>query len=171
MRRTLPALLACLCIAGCGGGSSDRAASTTKTSTTTTTTAVNATAQLEQGVRRAITLNGELSNWVLWHNSIPIWAARSTGGPALAALRSAAAARRHEHLQMLGVSPQFHVISITLSPSFSQAVAVVTVKGEVVPYRQGKRLGHAIKETERARLHLRRVGAGPTFVVWKVESA
>jgi hypothetical protein len=72
---------------------------------------------------------------------------------------------------MRGVSPQFHIISITLSPSFAQAVAVVTVKGEVVPYRNGKRLGRGIKETERARLHFRRVGSGSTFVVWKVEAA
>jgi hypothetical protein len=170
MRRTLPALLACLLIAGCGGGSS-RIASTTNTSTTTATTTVSPTAQLEQGVRRAIALNAELSNWVLWHNSIPPWAARSTDGPALAALRSASAARRRQHLQMLGVSPHFQVISITLSPSFTRAVAVVQVKGEVRPYRNGKLLGHGIKETERARLQLHRVGTASTFVVWKVEAA
>ncbi len=169
MRRTLLALLVCLLIAGCGGGGS-HTASTTTTSTTTTTT-VNATAQLEQGVRRAIALNSELSNWVLWHNVIPTWAARSTGGPALAAMRSAAAGRRHEHLQMRGVSPQFHVVSVTLSPSFTQAVAVVLVKGEVRPYRHGKLLGHAIKVNEKARLHLRRAGTASTFVVWKVEAA
>jgi hypothetical protein len=169
MRRALPALLACALLAGCGGASHNTT-STTRPSTTSTTVP-NATAQLEQGVRRAITLNSELSNWVLWHNVIPTWAARSTAGPALGALRSAALARRHEHLQMRGVSPQFHIISITLLPSFSQAVAVVTVTGEVVPYRKGKRLGRAIKETERARLHLRRLGVGPMFVVWKVEAA
>jgi uncharacterized protein YceK len=169
MRRTLLALLVCLLIAGCGGGGS-HTASTTTTSTTTTTT-VNATAQLEQAVRRAIALNSELSNWVLWHNVIPTWAARSTGGPALAALRSAAGGRRHEHLRMRGVSPQFHVVSVTLSPSFTQAVAVVLVKGEVRPYRHGKLLGHAIKVNEKARLHLRRTGTASTFVVWKVEAA
>jgi hypothetical protein len=170
MRRALPALLACALIAGCGGGGSD-APGKPKASTTTPTTTVNATAQLEQEVRRAIALNSELSNWVLWHNVIPRWAARSTGGPALAALRSAAATRRHEHLQMLGVSPHFHVVSITLSPSFTQAVAVVLVKGEVRPYRRGKLLGHAIKVDEKARLDLRRTGAASTFVVWKVEAA
>jgi hypothetical protein len=169
MRRTLPALLACLLIAGCGGAGNT--ATTTKTSTTTAATTVNATAQLEQGVRRAIALNSELSNWVLWHNVVPTWAARSTGGPALTALRSAAAARRHEHLQMRGVSPQFHVVSVTLSPSFTQAVAVVLVKGEVRPYRHGKLLGHAIKVNEKARLHLRRTDTASTFVVWKVEAA
>jgi hypothetical protein len=115
MRRTLPALLACALLAGCGGGGSD-ARSKTMTSTTTAATTVNATAQLEEGVRRAIAMNSELSNWALWHNVIPTWAARSTGGPALAALRSAAATRRNEHLQMLGISPQFHVISVILAP-------------------------------------------------------
>lgn len=169
MRRTLPALLACLLVAGCGGGSSHTASTTT--STTSITTTVSPTAQLEQGVRLAVALNSELSNWVLWHNVIPTWAARSTGGPALAALRSAAAARRHEHLQMRGVSPQFQVVSVTLSPSFTEAVAVVLVKGEVRPYRHGKLLGHAIKVNEKARLHLRRIGSASTFVIWKVEAA
>jgi uncharacterized protein YceK len=170
MRRAMSALLACALLAGCGGAGS-HTTSTTKASTTTATTPISATAQLEQGVRHAITLNSELSNWVLWHNIIPTWAARSTGGPALTALRSAAAARRHEHLQMLGVSPQFRVVSITLSPSFTQAVAVVLVKGEVRPYRHGKLLGHAIKVNEKAQLDLRRTGTTSTFVVWKVGAA
>lgn len=169
MRRTLPALLACVLIAGCGGAA-HHAASTTTATTTTSSATLSPTAQLEQGVRRAIALNGELSNWVLWHNSVPSWAARSTGGPALAALRSAAATRRSGHLQMLGVSPQFQILSITLSPSFTRAVAVVREKGEVRPYRRGKLLGHSIKVDEKARLHLRRTGAASTFVVWQVEA-
>lgn len=168
MRRTLPVLLACALLAGCGGAST-HTTSTTKASTTTATTPVNATAQLEQGVRRAIALNAELSNWVLWHNSIPAWSARSTGGPALAALRSSAATRRHGHLQVRGISPRFQIISITLSPSYTRAVAVVRETGEVRPYRNGKVLGHPVKVNEKAHLQLRRTGSGSAFVVWQVE--
>jgi hypothetical protein len=72
---------------------------------------------------------------------------------------------------MRGVSPQFQVVSVTLLPSFAEAVAVVLVKGEVRPYRHGKLLGHAIKVNEKARLHLRRIGSASTFVIWKVEAA
>jgi hypothetical protein len=165
MRRTLVALAACALIAGCGSSSIPKTAATT----TTTTTTASPTAQLEQAVRSAIKSNGELSNWVLWHNAVPSWATRSTGGPALAALRHAAAARSAQHLRMLGLSPHFDVVAIALDPSYSQATATVREQGEVRPYQHGKPLRHLIKVDDVAHLELRRAGA--RFVVWKVEAA
>lgn len=165
MRRTLIALAVCALLAGCGSSSTPKTAATA----TTTTTVANPTAQLEQAVRSAIKSNGELSNWVLWHNAVPSWATQSTRGPALVALRQAAAARSAQHLRMLGISPRFDVVAIALDPSYLQARATVKEQGEVRPYQHGKPLRHAIKVDDVARLELRRVGA--RFVVWKVEAA
>lgn len=166
MRRALPLLASCaLLLAGCGGGGHPAASSTS-----TTTTTANPVAQLEQAVRRAVSSNASLSNWVLWHNRVPTWATRSTGGPALVALRHSAAERQRQHLRMRGISPQFHVLSIALSPSYTTATATVREKGGVRPYRKGKPLGKPIAVNEDARIQLRRDGKSQRFVVWKVES-
>jgi uncharacterized protein YceK len=165
MRRILIALTVCALLAGCGSSSTPKTAATT----TTTTTVASPTAELEKAVRSAIKSNGELSNWVLWHNTVPSWATQSTSGPALAALRHAAAARSAQHLRMLGISPRFDVVAIVLAPSYLTATATVKEQGQVRPYQDGKPLRHVIKVDDVARLELRRAGA--QFVVWKVEAA
>jgi hypothetical protein len=168
MRRTLLTLIGCALLAGCGGSSHTTNASSTPSSTTT---APDSAVQLEQAVHRAVESNASLSNWVLWHNEVPSWATQSTGGPALAALRSSAAGRRTQHLQVRGISPRFAVLSITLDPSYQSATAVIKETGEVRPYRDGKSLGHPIKVNETARLEFRRAGSEARFVVWKVGPA
>lgn len=157
-------------IAGCGGGS--KQSSSDRSSSPMTTSGVqNPTGVLQQAVRAAIRSNAELSNWVLWHNAIPSWAGQSTRGAALDALRASAAARRRQHLQMLGVSPHFEILSITLDPSYTVATAVVRERGEVRPYRDGRQLGQPIKVNDVARLELRRTGSATHFVVWGVKAA
>lgn len=168
MRGRLLVLIGCALFAGCGSTRSHTASSATKS---TAATIPNPTARLEQAVRQAVASNASLSNWVLWHNSVPAWAVQSTAGPALAALRGSAAERQHQHLQMLGISPHFDVLSVTLAPSYTAATVIVRERGNVRPYRNGKPLGRPIKVDENARLELRRSGTALRFVVWKVESA
>src|SRR5487761_1610015 len=115
MRRLL-ALPVCALIAGCGGAAAHHPATSNPTPKTTT---ANPAAQGEGAVREAIVANFSLSNWVLWHDSLPVWATHSTGGPALVALRNAAAARQRQHLQIRGISPHLDVVSIALAPSYA----------------------------------------------------
>jgi hypothetical protein len=167
MRRTLPALLACLLIAGCGGGGSHTASTTTSTTTTTT---VNATAQLEQGVRTALQQNAKVSDYVLEHNATPSWAGRSTAGPALSGMRGSAAQRSSGHITVHVLSDEVSVESINLAPSYATATADVTERSRVVPLRKGHRLGKAVVGNEHAQFTLHRA-SGMTFVVWSIGRA
>jgi hypothetical protein len=166
MRRGPLALIGCALLAGCGSS----AHPTTTTSSATGTTR-DPTAQLEQAVRSAVASNAYLSNWVLWHNVVPSWATQSTGGPALAALRNAAATRSGQRLRLRGISPHFDVLAITLDPSYLQATATVKEQGEVRPYQNGRPGRRLIRVDDVARLELRRSGPGARFVVWKVGAA
>src|SRR5436309_364312 len=85
-----------LAIAGCGGGGDGHSPTIARTGLAATAPKDDTTV-LEQSVRAAVQQNARLSNYVLWHNAIPGWASQSTGGPALAALRASAAARRRRH--------------------------------------------------------------------------
>src|SRR5438128_273743 len=83
------------------------------------TTTETSEVALERGVRFALTRNRRLSVYVLWNNKIPAWAERSTRGPALAGLRSAAADRRRRGVRVQLLSDRFQVISIRLDPSYT----------------------------------------------------
>jgi hypothetical protein len=152
---------------GCGG--SKHAATTSSSTRTTVSARQDTAATLEHAVRTALNENFRLSLYVLSHNSIPTWALQSTRGPALTALRSAAATRRGRGLRIRS-QPGGHytILSVRLDPSYERATALVHDRRQVVPYRNGKRLGRAIKVDDHARIELRRLGDAARFVVWRV---
>lgn len=153
--------------AGCGGASGNDAATTTSTDAKTAA-AQTSEATLRAGVRTAIHANVQLSSYVLWHNRIPAWATRSTRGPALEALRSAAATRRKQGIQIKNFSGSYTIASITLAPSYASANAVVRSHQSVAPYKSGRRLGKAISASDHARIQLHRLANTQHFVVWRV---
>ena len=151
--------------AGCGG--SGKVAATTATDAKSTS-APATMATLEASVRTAIEANLQLSLYVLWHNRVPTWATRSTRGPALKALRSAAATRRRQGIQIKNLSGHHTIISITLAPSYATATAVIRDQRRVAPYKSGRRLGKAISGTEQSRVQLHRLANTQRFIVWRV---
>lgn len=153
--------------AGCGGSSGSIAA-TQPTNARTTTSTQSSEASLKTGVRAAIGANLRLSLYVLWHNEVPAWATRSTRGPALNALRVSAVARRRQGIQIKSLRGRSTIISIELSPSYTNATALVRDKRTVAPYKGGQRLGRAIVGTDHSRVQLRRVDNTEKFIVWSV---
>jgi hypothetical protein len=121
MRRAAPLLSALVLAvtAGCDGGGDE---STTQPSPTTTARE-SARAALERGVRSALNENRRLSIYVLLNNEVPSWAGRSTRGPALAGLRSAASDRRKRGIRVRLLSDRFQIVSIRLDPSYTKATA------------------------------------------------
>ncbi|MGH7187677.1 MAG: hypothetical protein ACREU5_04620 [Burkholderiales bacterium] len=152
--------------AGCGGSNGSTAATSSTDAKTTSTRASEAT--LKAAVRAAIRDNVQLSTYVLWHNQIPAWATQSTRGPALSALRSAAATRRRQGIQIKNLSGHYTVTSIALAPSYAAATAVIRSHQRVAPYKAGHRLGRAIVGADHARVQLRRLGNTQRFIVWSV---
>lgn len=160
----LLALVAAL-VTGCG---SSKHTATSSSARTTVSTRQDTATTLDRAARVALDENLRLSLYVLWHNSIPSWAQHSTRGPALAALRSAAAARRGRGLRIRSQPGHYTILSVQLDPSYARATALVRDRREVVPYRDSKRLGRAIKVDDHARIELRRLGNSSRFVVWRV---
>jgi hypothetical protein len=161
------ALIGCLAVAlvaaGCGGGGSHAGPSTPST----TTDRMSEQVRLEAGVRAAVKQNFKLSLYVLWHNAIPAWASRSTGGPALAALRASAATRRGRGIRIRPIKTALRVRAISVDASYMSATAVADSRQRVRPYESGKPQPKLIALHERARLTLRRVGSSDRFIVWK----
>ena len=152
--------------AGCGGSNGSIAATSSTDAKTTSTRTSEAT--LKAAVRAAIRENVQLSTYVLWHNKIPAWATESTRGPALSALRSAAATRRRQGIQIKNLSGHYTVTSIALAPSYAAATAVIRSHQRVAPYKAGHRLGRAIVGADHARVQLHRAGNTQRFIVWSV---
>lgn len=150
--------------AGCDGGDGELA--TQPPPATTPTTASEAA--LRQSVRTALAENRHLSIYVLWSNRIPIWARRSTRGPALATMREAAADRRKRGIRVRLVSDRFQVLSIHLDPSYARATATARGRQRVRPHVNGKPGAQVVKLDEKARIELRRLGRSLRFVVWRV---
>lgn len=163
-----PVVIVCLAVAlaasGCGGGG----ASSASTHTGSTRTASDPTAVLNRAARDALQKNYELSGYVLWHNAVPANARQSTRGPALAALRSAAAQRRKSGIQIKPVNGHLTVVSLAIDPSFTKATAITLASGRVRPYEGGKAEPRTIAVHERARVELRRPDRSKKFVVWQV---
>jgi glucose/arabinose dehydrogenase len=157
-------------LAGCSSGSHQANSTTTSPSTSEATTSTQPDAQaLERAARAALDANHKVSIFVLWHNRVPAWALRSTDGPALASLRSAAATRRSRGVRARLLSDRRRVVSLTLDPSYASATAVVVDRQRVQPSeRNGKPLGRAVVLNERATYELRRIGSSRRFVVWRV---
>jgi hypothetical protein len=163
--------LALFVASGCGGGSGSGSVSPGTTTTRLETTAQTAQvtiATLKGGVRATIRENVKLSTFVLWHNQIPRWATQSTRGPALAALRNAAATRKSQGIQIKNLSGRYAIISIKLAPSYALATALIKSHQRVAPYKAGRRLGRAIVGDDHALIELHRIGNSHRFVVWDV---
>ena len=168
MRRLAPVLVVFLLAiaAGCDGGSEEVAPQPPPTTTTSET----GKAALERAVRSALTANRRLSVYVLWNNTIPPWAERSTRGPALAGLRTAAADRRKRAIRVRLLSDRFQIVSIRIDPSYAEATAVARGRQRVRSYRLNRKpVGRSEELNERARIELRRLGRTNRFVVWRVE--
>jgi hypothetical protein len=166
MKRLGPALMlfAVLLSAGCGGGRDEGVKRRP-----TTTAAETGKAALERAVRSALRENRRLSVYVLWNNRIPRWAERSTRGPALASLRSAAQNRRNRGIRVRMLENQRQIVSMRLDPSYLRATAIVRDRQRVQPSRRnGRPLGRAATLNERAQYELRRLGRSDRFVVWRV---
>ena len=152
--------------AGCNGGNEKVATQPPPTTTSTQTSE----AVLKQAVRTALNGNRRLSIYVLWNNRIPPWAERSTRGPALAGLRTAAADRKKRGIRVRLLSDRFEIVSIRLDPSYATATAIARGRQHVRPYRlNGKPIGRSVELNEKARIDLRRVGHTNRFVVWRVK--
>jgi hypothetical protein len=150
--------------AGCGGG--HRAAATTAP---TITVRADPQKRLTAAVRETLRANHRLAKLVLWRDSVPASATSSTRGPALVALRSAAAGRRRQGIHVKVVSDGFRIVSVTLDPSFTRATAVVVNPQRVRPYgSDGKPLGKPVSLSEKSRFVLHRVGTSERFIVWQV---
>jgi hypothetical protein len=151
--------------AGCGGG--HQAAATT--AATTTTVRVDPQKRLTAAVRKTLLANHRLAKRVLWRDAVPASATKSTRGPALAALRSAAAGRRRRGIHVKVVSDGFRIDSVSLDSSFTRATAIVVDPQRVRPYTSnGKPLGQTVSLSEKSRFELHRVGSYERFVVWQV---
>ena len=134
-----------------------------------TTTSKTGRAALEQAARSALSENRRLSVYVLWNNTIPAWAERSTRGPALASLRSAAQNRRNRGIRVRMLENRREILSLRLDPSYVRATAIVLDRQRVRPSQpNGRPLGRAAMLNERARYELRRLGQSNRFVVWRV---
>ena len=168
MKRSATIALAIVIASVAGGCGGSKHAATAPSSTTSTTTHVDTRTALTRSVRAALNENFRLSVFVLWHNRLPASARHSTRGPALAALRSAAAARQRRGIRIRSGPGRYTIVSVSLDPSYTRATALVRDKARVFPYRAGKRLGRAIAVDDRARVELRRVGETMQFVVWRV---
>jgi hypothetical protein len=152
--------------AGCGAG--HKATATTQTPTTRT----NPQDKLTNAARATLRANHRIAKLVLWKNAVPGSATKSTRGPALAALRSAAADRRRRGIHIKVVFDDFRIESITLDPSFTRATALVTDPQRVQPYgSDGKPLGQPVRLSEKSRFELHRLGSSQRFVVWQVKPA
>jgi len=163
------AVLSSAVLTGCSAGSHDARPQTKVTSAARTTNVDGPASQsLELSVRRALRSNDRLSGLVLWTNRVPSRSTDSTRGPALTALRAAAAQRRTKHLRIRTVSSTLQILSVRLDPSYARAIAVIRSRQVVRPYRAGAPLPHTVRLDERARVELHRLGSGVKFVVWRV---
>jgi len=169
MRPVIPltTTVVALAVSGCGGSGGTH---TVASHTPTTTAQPNTPAALEQAVRTAILANNRLSTYVLGRNAVPGWASMSTGGPALAQLRSSAAARASSGVHVRLLSAKYQVLSVQLDPSYTTATALISDRGKVREYQSGQ-AGRTSSFDEHARLQLHRVGNSQRFVVWKLVAA
>jgi hypothetical protein len=168
-RRTLVPLVvlaAITCIAsGCGNSTGS-----TRTSGggAPQTTVADPQQRLEAAVRQAISLDHREAVRALWTNQVPARPA-ATGGPALVQWRSSTAVARKQGIRVRLLSERFRIVSITLDPSYSSAVAVIHDDQRAQLDRaDGKPLGRSVAIHERVRLELHRAGHAERFVVWRV---
>lgn len=166
LARLLPALVAALTVASCGG--SDAPQNDSPTTTSAATTQTDPRTRLEQAVREAIRRDYQDGVRILWTNRVPARPV-ATDGPALTELRRSVAVRRKRGIRVRMLSDRLRIESVRLDPSYESATALVIADQRVLPSdRNGRPLGRSVVLNERARIDLRRVGRSDRFVVWKV---
>jgi hypothetical protein len=158
-----------LALAACGG-KSGAAPPSKQPAVSNATTATTVEAALKRSVRTALSGNVQLAIYVLWNNRLPSWAERSTGGPALASLRSAAAGRRARGVRVRMITHSRRIDQIKLDPSYTTATVLLVDRQRVQPaHANGQPYGKPVVLNERASYQLHRVGKGTRFVVWRVK--
>ena len=117
----------------------------------------------------ALAGNNQLSAYVLWHDSVPAWAAGSTRGAALASLRSAARSRAEQGVRIKLLTDRRQLVLLTINRAGSAATAVVSDSERLQPGNlHGQPLGRPLSLTERGRFVLHRLPGTRRFVVWQV---
>lgn len=163
-RSWLVAACLALALAGCGGQEPPPLPAPTVPSA-----AVDQQSQLRRAALRALRENHRLSVSVLRTNRLPT-AAASTAGPALKALRAAAALRAERGMRVRTLAGSYRVLSLRLAPTYLAAIATVVDRQTVQPETlAGQRVGGPRQLVERAAVELRRVPGTDRFVVWNLE--
>ena len=172
MRARGPAILVvagALALTSCGGSSGGTSSGKASTRSAGDSSTAIASGTLEQSARAALIGNAKVAIYVLWHNTLPPWASRSTAGPALTSLRSAAATRRNRGIRVRMITNSRRISQLQLDPSYMTATAVIVDRQRVQPtHVNGQVFGKPVVLNERARVELRRVGKGTRFLVWRV---
>lgn len=167
-RASIVLVVGALALASCGGSNGETSARTRAT-TSTRTSAPSAAVTLEQAARRALFENAQVAIYVLWHDALPSWASKSTAGPALVSLRSAAATRRNRGIRVRMITNSRRISQLHLDPSYTTATALITDRQRVQPvHLNGGPFGKPVVLNERARVQLHRIHGQTRFVVWKV---
>lgn len=155
--------------AGCGGGHKATPDTTTRMTTQQVASQTTSAAALKASAKRTLQENYRAATYVLWHNALPAGARSSTRGPALTALKSAAAARRQRGVRVRMVSHRREIESLQLDPSYTKATAILIDHQQVQPSGlDGHALGKVVTLDERGRYELHRLGQTNRFVVWRV---
>jgi hypothetical protein len=106
----------------------------------------------------------------LWDDRVPSSAARTLIGPALEALRAAAAARRSERIRVRMVRSQLRIVSVSISAGGRAAEVVARWSQRLrVASLAGGPSGPPLSLDEEAALFLQRTPRSARFVVSKVE--
>lgn len=165
-RRCIVAVFVTTVLAGCGGGGSQAPLPAPPETTSATRGGEQV---LRSAVLGAVRDNHRLSVRVLLTNRVPV-PAPSTAGPALAALRTAAAERESRGLRVRTLRSRYRVLSVRLDPSYSEASATVVDRQTVqLETADGVPVGSQRELVERAVVELRRIPGANRFVVRNLE--
>jgi hypothetical protein len=124
---------------------------------------------LRAAVRAALVAAHHLSIRVLWTNRVPVAAANSIGGPALAGMKASARDRQNKGVRVRMVHDEYRIYSIVLGAQLLTASAVAESVQTVLPsYLNGRPRGRSVRLDERARIVLRRRGSSNAFVIWSI---
>lgn len=155
--------------AGCGGTANTQGQESPQTATQAQRSTADPVVALRRSVNAALDGNYRLAVYVLWYNRVPTWGRRTTEGPALASLRSAAATRQTRGVRVRMLAHRRTILQLRLDPSYATASALIIDWQRVQPSNpNGRALGRAVILRERARYELRRIGGTRRFLVWKV---